>query len=904
MMISSLNFIVFAADDLKPNAEAVSDRYIELFGSLGVFSKTYNKTDGITRAQYAKMLTNLLSCDDILSSMRGITYSDVAVDAPLSKEINLMNAMGIMTAKEGDKFCPGDLLTMDEAVVCVVRVLGYTIAAEESGGVPAGYNKIADSLGLRRGIQSTLMTPYASAGAVARLFYNALDIEILSYDGSMTIFRDYLKLERGTGQVSAVYGLSMLSGTKLQSGEIMIGNKTFTTSLPGMVSYLGCDVEYYCREDKDSGKYKMLYARPLQKPNEIKISSDDIDSFKKGIITYEEEGKSKPSELRIDDGAVVIYNGNPVANFDESYRPKNGYVQCISAEGGRLCNVVIIFDYQSFVIDSVFDGTVKFKYGNKFTDRDGSEYTTITFTADNSIIEREGNYIQPDSLAKNEVISVAYSGKTYYVKVSRETVKGVVREIASDPIRCYINGEYYSINDKFAFLAENGVPNTKRFDVGLNAVFYLDWTKKIVGMDAASSEMRYGYLKAVDDKKHIVKMYDIYEKEFLKFNLSKNCKYNGSRRRMEEVSAELVKYKEECRARTIYDSNENITELVPPIVKFKVNEDFTISSIVTRTYNLAPVGSSPSENQVSRDTPVSDDYIIMSAPYGLKVWDYSYNIFTSYASDVGNIRTKGFPGMQLPTSESEEDFDGAGNVESLMPQTDNKSYNVIIYDIDFETGTPGFVVYVVESGGTNVDVKTELYGVGGVTEAVDEKGDYCMSLKLYPASTAIETVMYTNDGSKVLEACKKLKKGDVIQVRTNYRNRITGISKVISYDRPEDFNKAEYTSPGGEQYKRCADGVIMFFSRYVSSRYITNGNIGTVARFAVTDQTSGTPFLQTLEGKCLIYDGCKFYRGDSDNIAMDDWVFGIGFIEKCSRYVVFKYDTTKYTEYDEFARGK
>lgn len=904
MMLSSLNIAVFAADSSASDTSAVSDRYIELFSSLGVFSKTYNRTDSITRAQYAQMLTRLLGYENDLASMRGVAYSDVAVDYPLSREINLMNVLGIMIAKEGDKFCPEDKLTMDDAVASMVRALGYTIVAEKSGGAPDGYNKIADALGIRKGISSDLMTPYAAAGAVARLFYNSLDVEILSYSEGTTIFKDYLKLERGTGQVSAVYGLSLVNGTEVKNGEIMIGERLFTTSLTSLISYFGCTVEYYCHEDETTGKYSLVYVRPLKKSDEITIYSKDIEDFENNRLRYMKEGNRSYSTLRISEDAVVLYNGKAVASLGSEYIPTNGYIKCISTEGGEPYDIVIIFDYQSFVVDSVFNGNISFKYGNTFKSTDGNSYTTLNLSSDNSIIERDGNYIQPDAISKNEVVSVAYSGNTYYITVSKETVKGVVRQIGSDPLTITINSDEYIVDETFATLVDGGAEGTKPFASNLNATFYLDLSNRIVGMVVASSDMRYGYLKSADDETYIVKIYDINEREFVEFNIAKNCTLNGEKKTQEDIAKGLKEYKDECNSKTRYDSNETITDLVPPIIKFRTNENFDISAVVTTTYTLAPAGQDPSAGQVGRDVAPSDDYIIMSAPYGGKIWDTSYSIFTSYLSDVGNIRAAGFPGMQLPTDGNEEDFDASNAVQSLMPKTDNKGYKVIIYDIDFETGTPGFVIYVVESGGTKVEIKNQLYGVGSVGKAVDENNNDCMSLKLYPATTAIETIMYTNDNARVIEACRNLKKGDIVQIKTNYKGIITAVSKVISYDRPEDYTTATYTSSNGEQYMRHDDGTVMFFSKYVSSKYITNGNIGTIARFAVNDNRSGTPFLQTITGKGLIYDGSHFYRGDSDNIAKDDWVFGIGFIEKCSSYVVFKYDTPQYSDEDQFRSSK
>lgn len=890
--ITSFNTVIYA----DSSAEDEKDRYIGLFSDIGVFRSSFSETDRVTRAQYAQMLTYLMNKESALDSMRGVSYSDVPEDYILSREINLMNAMGIITAKEGDKFCPEDSLTLDEAVCGLVRVLGYTIVAENYGGYPTGYNKVANSFNMLRGVKGEWMTPYVTAGAVARMFYNVLDTDIIDYGIGKTLFKA-LGLNRGSGKVTAVYGLSMLDGKTVHQNEIMVGGEKYNTTVNDAMKYFGSDVEYYYRDDENG--LTVVHIRALKKTAEITVYSDDINGYYGGSISYYDNEKGKDVNAGISDNAVILYNGRSVAGMNEGYIPENGKIRLISTDGSSDYDVVIIFEYQSFVVESVFQGEVSFKYGCKFTDENGNAQQTVDLSSDNAIIERDGRSISYSLISDNDAISIAYSGDTYYVTISQETVKGIIRSVTHDSTKCYINGKNYGVNKKFEELAKSGVSGLKEISGGLNATFYIDAANKIVGMDVSKSDMRYGYLRSVDIDENTAVIYDNAEMDFVKYTLDEKCILNGVRiSSLEMLTEALQDFIRSCRNKTEYDSNNNLTKFVPPIMKFKTNPDRNITAISTDQYNIAGKNAEPGEGEISREAPISNNYLTVS-PYSSKIWQTTDRLFTSFNSDVGIIRVKGGQAMKVPVNENMSDFETSNAAQSFLPNTDNKGINVILYDIDFETGVPGYIVYVEDAGGANVEIKSELYGVVSVGEA-DDDGSECAMLTLYSSLTGAKDRYYTSDNEDVVQYCKDLKKGDIVQLKQNYKGKITGVTKVMSYSK-ENYERSAYTEAGGEQYVRMRDGRGMFLASYIGSKYVKQGNIGSIVKLGTADTRMGTSYSAVqITGKGLVYDGKDFYMGDIGNASGGDMIFGISYVGGSESYIIFKYDVPEYTEADMF----
>lgn len=901
LMVPCINVTAFAADEDSAETNNASTRYIDLFSKLGVFAEDYEATAEITRAQYAQMLAKLLNYDEnMLSAMRGESYSDVSVDYTFSNEINLMNALGIMGAKEENKFCPEDKLTMDEAVMSMVRLLGYTIAAEDAGGYPKGYNQIADSLDICRGIPSELMTPYAAAGAIAKMFYNSLDVKIMNYNADKTLFKDYLKLKRGTGQVTAVYGLSLVGGkTITESGHVMIGGDTYETSVSNLSQYFGRNVEYYLQED-ETGAQKVIYIREMRKSNEVTLYGGDLEDFKNNYIFYAEDDKTGYSKLRVADDAIIIYNGKLVAAMDKSYIPSNGSIRCISTDGGSAYNILVIFDYQSFVIDSAFNGTISFKYGLKFVDDQNGENKSIELKLDNSIIEKDGKMIWPDELSRNDVVSIAYSGGIYYVTVSTEAVKGVVRVVTGNPAKCYIDGKYYRVNKKFAEIAANNEYGMQEIKSGLNATFYIDAANEIVGMEIASSEMRYGYLKSVDSETNTVVIYNEADKDFAKFHINKKCIVNGENRsNIDDVFEELQQFITECKNKTKYNADNEITAFEPPVIKFKTSSDRNISALTTKTYKLAGVGKEPGVDEVERTTPLSDDYIITS-PYSEKIWIASYNKITNFQSDLPTVLMKFVGTMQIPADGSKDNFDASADPRRILPNSDNKGINVILYDFDFEIGRPRYMGYIVGSTSTNVGIKSDIYGVESVGEAIDD-GEVCKMLTMYESSTGNKVELVVSNKEELIEMCNTLKKGDFIQLNKDYKNRITAIAKLISYDRPDDYDKTVYTDTSGSLRKSAKKETMgVLFSRNISSKTVVISGMGTVSKFNIKDPKSDMPYVAMFKNKGLIYDGHSFYRDSFDCVSTDDMILATTYLAESYQYVVLKYNQNPYSEDDEF----
>lgn len=897
LVFSCVNII--SATDYQKVSYGQKD-YIKFFADLEIFDTEYAEDDSVTRAELAEILTKLLKYDGSLDTMRGVSYKDVAVDYYASKSINFMNVSGIMNGKSADMFYPDDDITLGEASAAIVRLLGYSAKANVSGGYVAGYNMTARSLGAMKGVPSELCGDYLGAGALARMLYNVLDVKMVSSYiangerveslSDMTLLKDYLELEKGYGMVTGIKNMFLVgsSSDMLADNEIRIGNDRYVTDISDISKLFGYYVDFYYRDEDDQTAPVIYSAFAKSGTKELKIMSDDVKSLEKSSVTYKEDGKNKDTSVKVADGAIIMYNGSIVSKMDKKYIPKNGYIRLIASQGNEY-DVVVIFDYQSFVVKTQRNGKISFQYGNKYN---GSTSVDLGDGNVNAYVTYENRIVSPNSILSGDVVSIASSGNNYYVEISRKTLKGVLRSIQASPFRIYIKGEPYKVDDKFYELTQSGADGTDELEIGISTTWYFDVMGRITGMDSTANVMTYGYLSGVigDEfgEKVQAKIYNDSENEFQVFNIPDKMNLNGKRVSAAEVLSELKSFIAKREAATKILPDNTISAFEPPIVKYTQDGSNNLTSIVTDMR----VVSTTDDKRI----PVSDDYILLSAPYSNKVWQHTYKYFTTYLSTSGNIYGDGVKAIQVPQSGEEKDFK-AGEIYDLLPHTDNQARPVIFYDLDFEFGVPGYMVYVIKESGTSVKVD-HFYGVVSVS-----RGAECAYIEAYNSSGNSVTLQTTED-DELINKVVKFQEGDMIQITTGSDGRVGAAEKFISYFEP-DFDMDFYTKTSGtsdynayDRLMKNSQGSTGMLLAKVNKAKKTNA--GDVINFNLIDTESSQvnlvrkfkPSVRTI----LIYDGKSYTKGTVEDIEQGDYICGITYSATLDAVVVFK-DSAHYQEF-------
>lgn len=867
MMLFSLGLTAVASEEeeLTDTDKYAIDK-IGLLSNLEIFEYEYDVWDSVSRAEYALILAKLLNIDKTLPEEVDSYYSDVEGDDSYAPSINYLKDLGIMNGKTATEFYPEDELTLNEAVAGLVRLLGYEQVAQSKGGYAGGYLRTAVDLGAMKGVSADMYEEYVYAGAVAIMICNLLDapvvnnfvientdVKITSSD-EITIAEDYLKLLRAKGKVNS-YDIIDLYGKRDQALEfeyVEINGTKFEYIYDAVTEFLGYDVTYYYREN-EVGAPTLVYASKNPSAKEIILYDDEISAASSTHIEYK-DANDKRKTLKIQD-AVVLHNGYAVPKMTAAYIPKNGYIKMISNNGSTY-DVLMIFDYESFIVKSCLEGVVGFKYGAKFNGSNSVDLSGIKMMAS---VRRDGEVVGYEEISKGEAISIAYNPNVgYFAELSSKVVSGVVNSSRYAPdYRLVLGKDEYKVDASFLKLVNSGADGTNPIELGKKHNFNIDFMGKIVGMTEAASVIHYGYIKGIlrPDALSDELIARIFSKEssgWKDYSFDKKCKLNGNKATSADILAAVEGYIAEMKEKTVKNSEGTYGDnsYFTPVIKFKVSAEGLITNIVTDYVE----GNYPEQ--------ISENKIVISSGYR-----YSYYVSTSgyifrnetYAPGLESIYTKYGNCMLVPMNEKEEQFQ-VGIGDKIFPQSDTTITRRIIYDLD-EFGIPGCVVRVVEEAGLQVKGTAAMYVVDSVSSGVESK-----ILKLYKAGGAYQKLT-TVDDTDLMKLCDTLKRGDIIQLDTNSDGRVAVVKLVVPYD-SSSYDPSLYTS-GGDVFWRCVHNSSssgLAFTRFGKSKDTAEG---TVIRFNTNLKNMNYRILKKAVN-VVIYDGSKFITGTVDDLIEGD----------------------------------
>lgn len=211
-MVFSLAVSAGAATSFKDDASVNYDEAVQLLSALNVLNGYDTDGDGkgdtfkpganITRAELTVMLSYMVANEDAVNG----TYNDIAkLNADYKTLCSFADSKahwaagfiafcagnGFISGRAADTFDPEGNVTVAEAAVMLLRVLGYDAATEEYGttkGTVKGYNTQLDArnAGLLNGLEAVDFFAAATREQVAQLFLNALDAETVGYNYTLT----------------------------------------------------------------------------------------------------------------------------------------------------------------------------------------------------------------------------------------------------------------------------------------------------------------------------------------------------------------------------------------------------------------------------------------------------------------------------------------------------------------------------------------------------------------------------------------------------------------------------------------------------------------------------------------------------------------------------------------------
>lgn len=889
MLLAAFSVCAFAQTEETNEEQTDAMKKIALLAQLEIFDYEYEWDETIYRIDFAQAMSRLINCPVNGYQVKNL-YDDVQEGDPGYGEVSVMYDMDIMNGKGNRIFAPDEFITVPEAITAMVRLLGYTAKAQAKGGYPGGYTLTATDLGLLKNVSYEGCDEGITAGALAEIIYNALDVEMIdsyilensgitvSGAGKRTILESYLGLKKGGGLLTAfeIFSLSSPLSSALELDEVKIDDETYKYEFDGLETYFGYEIEYFYREKSNGETYPtVIFASKKTNAKEITVYSDDIDTADSKNIKTKKDAGGKTYKISSD--AIVTKNALSVPQMKSDYIPKNGYIKMVSNNGSTY-DVIMVYDFSSLVVASSSRGKISFKYG---LDLDGIKLLDLNASDKMPYILYKGETILPEDIKKGDVISIAANtaGGVYAV-ISRDSVSGEITMSQNNPFEVAIDSNtdtLYKVNDSFYQIAETSEYETKPIEVGLNSGFLLDFMGKICGMSDAESKQFYGYLygamegKALSDE-YKVRIFSNEKNGFADYLLAEKCDLNGVRTDNSAIITSLKNYITELDAKLHKNDMGTIDDAYPPIVKFQLNSKGEIKNIVN--------------NWVEKNDPslINENTLVLSKPYWYSVFQHGYDFFTSFSAGAASYRGHTNNNMspvcyagdavafQIPTDkEATEDYK-VGTPNSIFPQVYNTPKPYLFYDLD-QYGVAGLIVYMPSSGGTSIQTSQEVYGVKSVSA-----GDECAILYLVNGE-GTETRYVTTNDSELIAECLKFKCGDFVQFNVDSNQRIMAIAEYFSYD-ADKFNEADYVS-GGKFYQRMKDTQStsdqgIGFMRCYSSKYVESvmgtAQSGTVLKFG----NENYPYSK-VPVNIVVFDGEEYYKASSDEIVEGDYLlFRVG----------------------------
>lgn len=382
----------------------------------------------------------------------GVTYEtgfkDVNNTSPYAEAIKFLSEQGIVNGTEDGAFAPHQYIQAIDAVVILLRVLGYEETAKLEGGYPNGYLKAARKAGL---FSSGDGTAVLSRGDAAVLLAKALEADYLSfgsllapdivrYEKLQGILGVYRGLKRGEGKVTATpaSGLS-IPKTGLKNTQVEIGGVLYDIGKTSAIALLGYDCEFYYKEENGT---RVLYAIAPSSDVEIELISSkthDILEISDNKIVYTSDDNEENEVVEIEKGTNVFYNCvaiegslTEVVQNEETFTGTMTFIE--NEDGSR---AIFVEEYEDYIIESVD------LEGLSFTSDNGTRKVWWNIGDTVVIIDEQGDDLLIEDLATDSVATVYQSRNTTGIKVIRmylekAEMEGTVTAIKDG--KTYING--------------------------------------------------------------------------------------------------------------------------------------------------------------------------------------------------------------------------------------------------------------------------------------------------------------------------------------------------------------------------------------------------------------------------------------------------------------------------------
>ena len=752
---------------------------INVLGALNIWgdegtTASFNPKGNLTRREYCDIIIRLLNINDVTVADYTTYFNDIESGNPQTASIQTLYALGYLNSYTDGSFQPDEPIKTGQAISILCSALGYNVYSANG----SSYMSLAASKGLIRGVSASEASNF-SREMVVRLIYNALSADYIEqtmfgnkneYNKSKNVLEARHKIFKRTGKVSANSFTTLSGESTLNNGTVIINGIAYDAGDTLASEFLGYNVTFYVKEIEDFDKMLIVYIGKGVQNNELVVKSEYIEpsTTAKSVVYYLSDKKDKTLKAKISPTADVIYNGVATKIYSDSdFRPSEGEVRLLDADGDHTYETVFITSYKIYVVSMVDlkNDIIYDKYGN----------SPLRLYFNNYVIEKDGAPKKIVEINTLNILSVAESkgpehSRKVTINISSSTVFGKISEIDDDGV--IIDGILYKYSPSCQRIAE----------MGTVATFYLTFDGKIIDYDTKNTpqDAVYAYMIGASQG---VNLGDKLKFKLFELNGKINI-YEGT----DKIFVDGVSVRDKAaliealtwgkianlvaidysNLGSINFANYNDGE-VHQLVKVKFNENMEVNYIDTAFRN-------PQESDESLKNQG------VNANYKYKSWERVFGL--KYPVGTNTVF------ISVPTDKSREKNYAIKNSGAYV---NDKDYSFMVYDVD-EFNIPAIMMEEnIASLNANINSVIPMSLVTRVGMVLDE--DDQMVKRVYVRSLKENT--YVDAVNDYADA--DVKKGDLIRYEQNELKQMIAYEKVLDLD-DDDPNAVIKPSAGVYKY--------------------------------------------------------------------------------------------------------
>ena len=544
-----LSFVLAAGLFVLPQAEAKSlgtvsaDEAIAVINmfDIGIDTAKIDMKAQTTRINFLVWALNVMGVR-LENDVKEPVFKDIQPSTEAARYTEYAKNLKIVSGYEDGTFRPEKGITYIEAATMILAILNYREYAENNGGYPTGYRKLASDISLSAGIDKASGNEFLQNKDVMILFANLLSAPVITVemDGNKirygisedeTVASRYYDADLVEGVVDGVTGTSFDGELDYVENVISIDGEVYDCTFDAS-DFLGKRVRAFVNEDE-----VCICAVPYRN-NVLELNARDLVPGESSLTRiYYDNGGSRYLYAKLAELADVVCNkkGCPLYTL-EQLLPKTGKITLIDNNDDGTYEVVLVNEYDIIRVNYV--DTVNRKIFNKYTL--GTAMPSLELPEDMEYtITKDGKECKLSGLRKNDILMVYKSvsdGETEYrIEVVNSTLSGTVKKIDYAEEEIYIDDEMYNISPIYIEIKNASDPEIKDISANDTVTVYFDSFGDVAAIERNDIENnRYGYLRKfiideADDANIAFRMLTT-DEEWVTLKLRNKVKVNGQSR--------------------------------------------------------------------------------------------------------------------------------------------------------------------------------------------------------------------------------------------------------------------------------------------------------------------------------------------------------------------------------------